>query len=281
VRTEEPTLRTSLAKKMRVGIFFGACAWAPALLLAPPPASPPSPSASASSKRASPPLDQHGGESQQISLSSLGVGIIGVILPQKISSKVVLLKYQSTNEVKAHRVGGMILEKYTIVDITENAMVLQIFQQGHLEKIIAYRDKFFTGGKGQSVSAAKAKPVGLFDSYKEDGFERNQGEIHVTEAYVQDALSPAKLSATLMHAAAEPYMQNGEIVGFRMDLIDEGSIYQKAGLSNGDIVTEINGVPLNNAAGAIKLLQSLRNAKSLSMSFLRGGVSVPLTFEVK
>jgi general secretion pathway protein C len=221
------------------------------------------------------------GPVKRVSISTLQLAIVGAIVAKDKTSNVVLLKYLATNEVKAHRVGNVLLAKYTLFDITENSITLQTYQQNQVSLTIAYRDKFFQDL--QKVPAVVAAPpvTGLIDTYREDGFERNQGEIRVTEAYKNNLLSPAKLTETLMQASAEPFMQNGQIAGFKLDLIDPNSLYSKSGLVNGDVITEINGVPLNDAAGAIRLLQSLRNAKSLSLSFMRGGAVIPLNIAVQ
>lgn len=217
----------------------------------------------------------------RVSISTLQLAIVGTIVTKDKNTCVVLLKYQSTNEVKAHRVGNVLLGKYTLFDITENSITLQLYEQNRVSLLMAYRDKFFQDLQKSTPKAVEPVATGITGGYKEDGFERVGGDIRITEAYKDSYLSPSKLTETLMHAAAEPYMQNGQIVGFKMDLIDADSLYAKAGLTNGDVITEINGIPLNNAAAAIRLLQSLRNTKSLSMSLLRGGVVSPLNITVE
>ncbi len=215
----------------------------------------------------------------RVSIATLQMSIVGSIVSKTKTSSVVLLKYLTTNEVKAHRVGSVLLGKYTLFEITEKSITLQSEKQGHTSLTIAYQDKFFQELK--KAAPAALAPTGASDSYKENGFERDHGEIRITEAYKNDLLSPSKLTETLLHAAAEPYIKDGQMLGFKLDLIDEGSIYSKSGLVNGDVITEINGTPLTDAASAIRLLQSLRNAKSLSLSFLRGGVVTPLNISVQ
>ncbi len=217
----------------------------------------------------------------RVSISTLQLAIVGTIVTKDKNTRVVLLKYLSTNEVKAHRVGNVLLGKYTLFDITENSITFQLYEQNSVSLLMAYRDKFFQDLQKGAPKAVAPVATGVTGGYKEDGFERVGGDIRITEAYKDSYLSPSKLAETLMHAAAEPYMQNGQMVGFKMDLIDADSIYAKAGLVNGDVITEINGVPLTDAAAAIRLLQSLRNAKSLSMSLLRGGVVSPLNIAVE
>ena len=85
----------------------------------------------------------------------------------------------------------------------------------------------------------------------------------------------------LQDAKASPNLVDGELKGFRLDRIRNDSIYQKAGLQNGDVVEEINGIPLSDTAQAIKLLQSLRNESDIEIRFSRGGAKQNLNMKVK
>ena len=79
----------------------------------------------------------------------------------------------------------------------------------------------------------------------------------MTKSY-KNKLVNEDLKSILMQARATPNIKNSYIEGFRIDLIIPGSIFEKAGVQNGDIVTNINGNPLDDAGGAISLLNSLK-----------------------
>ena len=67
-----------------------------------------------------------------------------------------------------------------------------------------------------------------------------------------------------MQATAEPYFQNGQIMGFKLSQIDADSIYDKSGVRDSDVITAINGNQLNNVSAAIKLLHSLKKKPVLT-----------------
>ena len=85
----------------------------------------------------------------------------------------------------------------------------------------------------------------------------------------------------LSDAKAVPYLENGELNGFKLTRIKSGSIYEKSGLQNNDIIKEINGVPLIDTAQAIKLLNSLRNETQIDMDITRGGSNLTFNLQVK
>src|SRR5690606_24595164 len=108
-------------------------------------------------------------------------------------------------------------------------------------------------------------------TYKEEGFERKDREITMTQAYKQRLLTE-QFTNVLQDAKATPKIgEGGEIQGFCLTRIRKDSIYEKAGLQNDDCVTEINGVPLTDTAQAIRLLQSLRNENEIEVRLMRGG----------
>ena len=62
-----------------------------------------------------------------------------------------------------------------------------------------------------------------------------------------------------MQAAAVPYTKNGNH-GFRLLQIDKGSIYDMAGLKDGDIVNTLTNYRIVDAGRVIKALSSLKTA---------------------
>ena len=76
-------------------------------------------------------------------------------------------------------------------------------------------------------------------------------------------------------------MVEGELKGFRLTRIREGSVYEKAGFQNNDVVEEINGIPLRNAAGAIRLLQQLKSSKEIEVRVIRGAAAMDMNITIQ
>jgi general secretion pathway protein C len=49
----------------------------------------------------------------------------------------------------------------------------------------------------------------------------------------------------------------GQMVGVQVSAIKPGSLFEQAGLQNGDTITEINGQPVSGPEGAPQLFQKL------------------------
>lgn len=210
------------------------------------------------------------GENRPATGDEIGIKIMGSIVSEK--RKVVLTKEINSGKVIAYRIGLLIQGKYKILDIKQEYITVL---KGNT-KLDVYLDKF---GKKVRKKIKKRSINRIANSYSEDGFERKNNKVKMTSMY-RDKLVAQDLPKILMQATALPYMENGAIVGFQISQIDEDSIYNKAGIRNMDIITNINGTDLNSAAGAITLLKSLKSADAIDLTIRRNGQEEEITINV-
>ncbi len=90
----------------------------------------------------------------------------------------------------------------------------------------------------------------------------------VDEAELDKALS--NLPVLLQQARAVPFFKDGKSVGLRLFAIRSGSLYEKIGLMNGDILKELNGTSLGDVSQAIKLFEKLKEEKDITLKLERG-----------
>ncbi len=93
----------------------------------------------------------------------------------------------------------------------------------------------------------------------------NQYVISRTE--VDKALE--NMSQLFTQVRAVPHFEGGKSIGFRLFAIRRGSLFDKIGLKNGDILKKINDVEFNDPSRALSLMQELRNESDLSVEILR------------
>jgi type II secretion system protein C len=206
--------------------------------------------------------------------SELGFAIVGAIVQKTSANNVALIK-EDSGSVKAVKKDFIIMDKYKVIAVSENS-IEAIDRNG--QRYFVYHGKFMEDSAAKT--AANQKMNLAPDRYQEDGFERKGGKIAVSASY-RDKMVKDDLAKVLMQATAEPYLENGAIAGFRMSQIDEGSIYSKAGLQDGDVITSINGSELNNVAASISLLRSLKGADHIDIDLKRGGQTQKVTIDVR
>lgn len=77
-----------------------------------------------------------------------------------------------------------------------------------------------------------------------------------------------------------PKWEDGEMSGVELAAIKNGSLLQDAGFQNGDVIVEMNGIPVDSPEQSAKLMKEFSSARSISATVNRGGQEVTLQFEV-
>lgn len=77
----------------------------------------------------------------------------------------------------------------------------------------------------------------------------------------------------------QPYMPNGELKGYRIYPGRNRDQFVALGLQPGDLVTEINGMTLNNPAQAMELFRSLADTTQVTVTIEREGQPQTLTLD--
>ena len=69
--------------------------------------------------------------------------------------------------------------------------------------------------------------------------------------------------------------------GFQVKNIVPGSVFEQLGVKKGDIIRDINGVPITSAESAFQAYQQLRDEPLINIGIERGGDSVELNYEIR
>jgi len=93
--------------------------------------------------------------------------------------------------------------------------------------------------------------------------------------------STENMNHMLTQARALPYLEQGKTVGFRISEIVPGSIYEKIGLQNGDVIQRVNSQEVDDPAKFFQLYQGLRNERSISIDLIRSGQRQTLNYEIR
>jgi general secretion pathway protein C len=100
-----------------------------------------------------------------------------------------------------------------------------------------------------------------------------------TPARKQTQTSPASVQTLIADNAAnfteiirpQPYMPNGQLKGYRVFPGRNRQQFISLGLRPGDLVTEINGVPLNNPSQGAEIFRTLSDSTQVALTVERNG----------
>ena len=94
---------------------------------------------------------------------------------------------------------------------------------------------------------------------------------------VSDLKNPGPLMTQIR---ATPNMQHGMANGFRLSEIEPGSVFDQIGLEDGDLLTNVSGQPVGDPLKAISMLQTLGDQSFVTLSVIRDGAPVQLTYTI-
>jgi general secretion pathway protein C len=157
---------------------------------------------------------------------------------------------ESRGQSKTYWVGNTIdgADGATLHSVYANRVLLD--RNGRLETL---RQKELTEPSGSpmampSLPQAHTQPAPLREILSENA------------ARLQDIIRPA------------PHVQEGQIVGFRVNPGRDRAAFEALGFQPGDVVTDVNGTVLDDVSQGLQIFQSLGEATQANVTVLREGV---------
>lgn len=86
------------------------------------------------------------------------------------------------------------------------------------------------------------------------------------------------LKSLMSQAVVRPFLVEGVQQGFVVSNIMPGSLYQKLGLKNGDVVTDVNNKKLESADDVLQMVEMMQSGGNVSVNLLRNGQNETLNY---
>ena len=157
----------------------------------------------------------------------------------------------------------------------------KVFGQAKLVEVLPEQVKLSYRGRIETLvleeGSKSSKRSSSSSSSSED--DDDQTLFTVPEEELTEALS--NLPRLLSQARAVPYFKNGESIGMRLFAIRRGSMYEKLGLKNGDIIKSVNQNSLSDPSQALKIFEQLKNEKAIKVLLERRGEERNLSYEIQ
>ncbi|MDD2941405.1 MAG: type II secretion system protein N [bacterium] len=154
-----------------------------------------------------------------------------------------------------------------------------IFGGGKLVEVLPASVKIDVGGKIEELKLERNKSAGGTNNADTTDNVSEQEDFTVAEAELQEAM--ANLPQLLSQARAVPYFRAGKSIGMRLFAIRRGSLYEKLGLKNGDILKTVNDNSLSDPSQALKLFEDLKSERSINVIVERMGEDRELRYAIQ
>jgi len=89
---------------------------------------------------------------------------------------------------------------------------------------------------------------------------------------VSDLMSQVKI---------RPHFENGQPDGLTLSSLKPRSIFRKMGLRNGDIITGIDGSPIQTVDDALKFYENLTSSSNVALQLKRRGREKAIEYKIK
>lgn len=190
-----------------------------------------------------------------------------------------LATIEASNKSLSYTVGDMIESLAEVVSVIRKKVIIRNKKNGKLEYVEIPRDlklvkrtppKRFTPIKKPSVKPTKSGIV------KREGnsFSARRSDVEAQLSNIGSLLRQAKAER-----AVDPV--TGEVLGFKLVQIKEGSIFEQLGVQVNDIISAVNGEPVTSPNKAMLMFNQLKSANQISISVERGGSKVDLDYNIE
>ncbi len=203
--------------------------------------------------------------------TNLPLNLLGVIVIQNSDKSVASVEDKGINQVIAVRKGDPITRSTFVESIDNYRLVFRNEETQRMEYIELPQD--------QITATRRSAPVKGSGS---DGITRTgEGRMTLDRGAIDKALGD-DFNKILTQARCVPEFEGGKPAGYRCFQIEPGSIYEKLGLQDNDIICGIDGEALNDPSRAFSKLAALKdtNTRSMSVCIKRNGKITNTQFDI-
>lgn len=204
---------------------------------------------------------------EPIKNTSLNLQLAGVFAYEPPENAIAIISAGSA-EQNAYGIGDKISGETSLEAVYPDHVVLR--NRGNLERLML----------PENVQPIANRPVeSASSSQSQDQNEGQPVELPTNPRELRDTLArnPSMLGRVV---AAEPYQENGKLVGYRITPKQNPEILEAQGIVAGDVITSVNNIQLNSQKQGIRALRNAVKAESLEVTILRDGIEVPISISL-
>jgi general secretion pathway protein C len=205
--------------------------------------------------------------------TQLRLRLWGVAIHHGDKPSYAIIEDLNTRKQELYRIGDQVADAATLVEIEWDRITLE--RNGQKEFLELTPDA--SGAGHPQVASARAAPPAPASGGGIEKLGEDQYAIERTE--VDSALE--NMNQLFTQIRAVPHFEGGQSTGFRVFAIRQGSLFDKIGLRNGDIIRRINDTPLTDPARAMSLFQDLRNNRDISVEITRNKENRTLSYQLR
>lgn len=175
-----------------------------------------------------------------------------------------------------YTVGDQIENLAKVISVLRKKVIFRNLDNKRLEFIEIDREELLA--KAPSAPTKSFRPTA---PSPEGPIVRDGNTFRTTRSEVDKYLSNYRslLSQANSRPAKDP--ATGEMLGYEIFAIRQGSLFEQLGLQNGDIISEVNGTKVTNPGQAMSMFGKLKDASEINLTINRNGRSEDLEYLIE
>lgn len=200
--------------------------------------------------------------------SSINAKLLGTAVFSNELQSVARISENGRPEAKNYRINDLINNEAKIYAIERNRVYFTL--NGRKEYLEVDRLPNIFRNPPPPTTGAATPSAGV----KVDG-----NKVTISKAKVDSTLQD--LNQVIQQARMVPNYENGQVDGFKIFGIRNGSIFQDLGLQNGDVINNINGTQIDSLEKALPMLQLLKTESSYTIDVTRKGSKQTMSINIQ
>ena len=191
--------------------------------------------------------------------TALNLELKGTIVVEGLES-LCIIEDPKTKKEEVYKKGDLVGEN-EVVNIRRDQVVLRT--SSGLVSLVVY--------EGASLPPISTDTTDLVRKAASNRWSLSRSELTSVISNPNQLLAQVKVT---------PYLEAGQVRGFRLDDVKRGSLAESLGVKDGDIIKGVEDQRLESIEGAIQIYKEVKDKPVISVEIERNGRPVTLTYEI-
>lgn len=204
----------------------------------------------------------------------LSLTLRGIVAVSSGSEGRALIAEGSADE-KLYRVGDALSGGAVLHEVLRDKVILK--RAGRFETLTLPRDEMTPTGPAEAPSRVNRNSSGESKAALRGGV--GNASVGSQLRTLRDNVLASPQQAFDM-VQAQPVMEGGGIKGYRVNPGKERALFNRVGLRPGDVVTQVNGIPVGDSSQLMTLYERFKTAEQFDLVIERGGRETHLAIDL-
>lgn len=219
---------------------------------------------------------------EPIKVSTLRIQLVGTLEGPPFYARAVI-RDQGTGEVNIYRIGDMIQGQAKLILVDRARIVIE--RNGQQEEVVIYENEAQGAPAAPPPQPAAPPTMGGPPGPPPPGGPSPQVREVSPNRYELDRkevdAATENMGQLMTQARVIPNLVMNKIDGYRIFAITPGSLYEKIGLKDGDVINRVNGDDISTPEKALGLFQRLKTDNYFQMDVTRNGQRQTLSYSIR